>query len=389
MYAPFIDKPREFRGITISNDFPSFNRDILLIDPAFLFEEKLLFNITSRFNSTAVACHGTNLDMLGFAYISKDDICEEFHRAPWFNTEEIIKTNLGTRVAVIDAGYYWIKEASDFKKACTFLLGSASRKDDGIISRNLNRFISVPVTRLFAPFRIHPVAWTFISLLTGISGCLFILKNTYSSNLQGMLLIQLSSILAGVDGETARLKFQKTTFGKWLNMVSNDLVVWPFLAAITYTTSESVFLRETGKLLLVLYPLYILMKYVYAVRYSKEKCDLETFALRTERCEPYDKAVPPTIQALIKRDFIIFFGLILSLVGILHIFSPLFLFSIMLLISISIFRFIKKVTAKGMKNEINSTFQQRTRFNDPSGACSFQRRGGLPANRLLRTAPHN
>lgn len=81
---------------------------------------------------------------------------------------------------------------------------------DGVVSRNLNRRISRPITRVLAPTGITPNQVTFLSFLIALlASAAFVLGH----NILGGVLAQFSSIVDGVDGEIARLKRQASPFG--------------------------------------------------------------------------------------------------------------------------------------------------------------------------------
>ena len=87
---------------------------------------------------------------------------------------------------------------------------------DGYISKHLNRKASEPVAQLLAKTKITPnqVSWAAfgIALLSFIS---FI----YGLNIVGGILVQLSSIVDGIDGSLARLKGMTSIFGGFLDSV--------------------------------------------------------------------------------------------------------------------------------------------------------------------------
>ncbi len=87
---------------------------------------------------------------------------------------------------------------------------------DGYISKYVNRKASEPMAQLLAKTRVTPnqITWAafVIALLSFIS---FI----FGHNIVGGLLVQLSSIVDGVDGSLARLKGMTSTFGGFLDSV--------------------------------------------------------------------------------------------------------------------------------------------------------------------------
>ena len=87
---------------------------------------------------------------------------------------------------------------------------------NGYISRHINRKMSEPMARLLAKTRVTPnqMTWTAfgIALMSFVS---FIL----GQNIIGGLLVQLSSIVDGIDGSLARLKGMTSEFGGFLDSV--------------------------------------------------------------------------------------------------------------------------------------------------------------------------
>jgi CDP-L-myo-inositol myo-inositolphosphotransferase len=87
---------------------------------------------------------------------------------------------------------------------------------DGYISKHINRKISEPMARLLAKTKVTPNQTTWaafgIALLSFVS---FVLGH----NIIAGILVQLSSIVDGVDGSLARLKGMTSEFGGFLDSV--------------------------------------------------------------------------------------------------------------------------------------------------------------------------
>jgi len=87
---------------------------------------------------------------------------------------------------------------------------------NGYVSRHINRKMSEPLARLLAKTKVTPNQMTWaafgIALLSFFS---FIL----GQNIIGGLLVQLSSIVDGIDGSLARLKSMTSEFGGFLDSV--------------------------------------------------------------------------------------------------------------------------------------------------------------------------
>jgi CDP-L-myo-inositol myo-inositolphosphotransferase len=87
---------------------------------------------------------------------------------------------------------------------------------DGYISRHINRKISEPMARLLAKTRVTPNQMTWASF--GIAFLSFI-SFVFGQNIAAGLLVQLSSIVDGIDGSLARRKGMTSEFGGFLDSV--------------------------------------------------------------------------------------------------------------------------------------------------------------------------
>ncbi len=87
---------------------------------------------------------------------------------------------------------------------------------DGYVSRYINRKASEPMALVLAKTRITPnqITWVAFSIAFFSFVSFF-----FGHNLIGGLLVQLSSIVDGVDGSLARLKGIASTFGGFLDSV--------------------------------------------------------------------------------------------------------------------------------------------------------------------------
>lgn len=96
------------------------------------------------------------------------------------------------------------------------------KETDGYISRNINRKISIKITKFLAKFKwAKPNTLSVISLLLGLLSALFFFLH---SPILGGILTQLTSIVDGCDGEIARLKRMKSEFGASFDSISDRYV---------------------------------------------------------------------------------------------------------------------------------------------------------------------
>jgi phosphatidylglycerophosphate synthase len=93
---------------------------------------------------------------------------------------------------------------------------------DGIFAR-ANRRISIPISRQLIKFPITPNMVSIFTLGVGFASGLFFAFGGYWNAVFGAFLCLFASILDGCDGEVARLKFQESDFGCWLETVCDYL----------------------------------------------------------------------------------------------------------------------------------------------------------------------
>jgi len=107
------------------------------------------------------------------------------------------------------------------------------RGDLGFIARHLNKKISFRLTRsLLCQLPVTPNQVTLGAMAIGMAGCLLIGAGTYSSMVAGFALVQLQSILDGCDGELARVRFQQSPLGEWLDTLADDFLNLALVASM-------------------------------------------------------------------------------------------------------------------------------------------------------------
>ncbi|MDQ6958878.1 MAG: CDP-alcohol phosphatidyltransferase family protein [Mariprofundaceae bacterium] len=104
------------------------------------------------------------------------------------------------------------------------LLAGLVKDTEGVMSRLVNRRISLAVTRRLMNRSVTPNQMTWVSMGIGLLGALFFLPPGQIAQIVGALLFLLHSILDGCDGELARLKFQESRFGGIFDYWSDNIV---------------------------------------------------------------------------------------------------------------------------------------------------------------------
>lgn len=154
------------------------------------------------------------------------------------------------RLETVDvSGCFWVDVDNEkaLKKAKKTLIRRLFKPTDGPISKNVNRRLSTRLSAHLAYHDISPNAITLVSFSLAVLSAIFFYLGGYLFILFGGIIAQLSSVLDGCDGEIARLKFQFSTFGAWLDKVLDRYADGLIIMGITHalwisTNSEFVWL---------------------------------------------------------------------------------------------------------------------------------------------------
>jgi CDP-alcohol phosphatidyltransferase-like enzyme len=107
------------------------------------------------------------------------------------------------------------------------------RGDLGVVARVINKKISFRLTRyLLVHLPFTPNMVTLFAGLLGLFGAVLISTGTYDNVLIGFGLAQVQSILDGCDGELARVRFQQTAIGEWLDTIVDDFLNLAIVLAV-------------------------------------------------------------------------------------------------------------------------------------------------------------
>jgi phosphatidylglycerophosphate synthase len=199
------------------------------------------------------------------------------------------------------------------------LLDSLRKPEDGIISRFINRRFSLAMTRRLMNSKIHPNHISIVTLLLGLSCGSVLALGGYWAGVLGAALLQAQSMIDGVDGELARLRYQGSRLGEWLDTVSDDLGELSFLTGAT-VVAPLPWLRWFGIAGMVSYVVAkAAIYYQLATRFHSG--NLQVF--KWELGDP--KKLASKLEFFFKHDFLCLLVLILAFINRLD--AALFLFS--------------------------------------------------------------
>jgi len=112
---------------------------------------------------------------------------------------------------------------------------------DGVLAR-FNRRLSLPLSVLLVrtPITANQISLSIVSL--GFAAAWLFSRGTYAASLLGAAMSLAASILDGCDGEVARLKYQESAFGCWLETVGDYTYYFAIFIGITIGA-----VRSTGR----------------------------------------------------------------------------------------------------------------------------------------------
>jgi len=133
-------------------------------------------------------------------------------------------------------GRFWIDIDTEeaFRKAEDLLSRALVKPTDGFISRYLNRPVSTRISRMLVKTGIKPDTISLSTFTVSLLAALLLSFGDYLHVLVGGILVQVSSVLDGCDGEVARLKFQQSDYGAWFDAVLDRYADAAVILGLTY-----------------------------------------------------------------------------------------------------------------------------------------------------------
>ena len=116
-----------------------------------------------------------------------------------------------------------IETADDARRAARRLWRSCRKAEDGLVARYLNRHISIAISKILASTAVRPNHVTGLTFVLGVAAAVAAGWGGYLGFLTAGLLYQANSVIDGVDGELARVRYEFSVRGEWLDTISDDL----------------------------------------------------------------------------------------------------------------------------------------------------------------------
>lgn len=123
-------------------------------------------------------------------------------------------------------GYRVAVDSKEKLKDLSFNLFEAMRKpSNGLVSRGINMVMAIFLTKhLWIPLRFTPNMVTWCSIIVGVLSGFVAYRGSYLAIVLGTLLAQIASVIDDCDGKVARLTYQTSDFGQWLDTVGDSFV---------------------------------------------------------------------------------------------------------------------------------------------------------------------
>jgi phosphatidylglycerophosphate synthase len=127
-----------------------------------------------------------------------------------------------------------VASAADGRRARRALLAQSIKplEIDGVICWLLVRRISVRLSAVLLGLPVTPNQITLLSILVGLAAAVGVAVGAGPWPVLGASLLMVSLILDNCDGELARVKYQGSTFGAWLDIYGDFVVNAAFMAGM-------------------------------------------------------------------------------------------------------------------------------------------------------------
>jgi phosphatidylglycerophosphate synthase len=141
-----------------------------------------------------------------------------------------------------------VERESDLPAAERRLFKGLIKPTESWLSQKFERKVSLAITRRLLYTRITPNQISIASILLGVFSTFLFLGESRILHVLGGLFLVFSSIVDGCDGELARLRFQESRFGSWLDFLGDNVVH----VSIFFCIGLGLTLRGEGTVYLVL-----------------------------------------------------------------------------------------------------------------------------------------
>jgi len=227
------------------------------------------------------------------------------------NDLDALVTGLGTGSAQEGRNFaIRILTQSAASQAQRALLLSLRKPIDGFVSTHLNRYVSLFCTRFLVKMGLPPNFFTVIFLAIGLTGAFMATQAEYWwAILLAGVLFQTQSILDGCDGEMARLTYQFSRRGQWLDSIGDDITNYSVCLGLAIGQArvlDAPYLYWLGGGVLLVHMITSFVLYRRMVIMGTGDLLAIPDLVRTKTPTGLTGAVSEIVKQLVKRDSFIF-----------------------------------------------------------------------------------
>jgi|GEM_PF-4814590 len=210
-----------------------------------------------------------------------------------------------------------VERREDFGIARKRLLGSLRKSVDGLVSRTINRPISITLSS----FLVHtPLTPNMLTVMTFFIAIISAYMMALGNFIIGAILMQFASIFDGCDGEVARLKYKSSTLGAWLDTILDDVSTPLYILGTGYGLKQTLQPPYGETFFALALASVILTLPGYYVSYSRLIATGSADAGRvswsaTPNPSKFRRFLTEYLQPLTKRDGYLFIFMLAALVG--------------------------------------------------------------------------
>ncbi len=117
-----------------------------------------------------------------------------------------------------------VTDRKQARRATRDLTALMWRPTDGFFARCFDRYISTALSPWFARWGVSPNAITLVATVVGLVGACALAQRYAGTSLIGAVLVIVSTILDGCDGEVARISLRTSPEGRRLDLIGDNVV---------------------------------------------------------------------------------------------------------------------------------------------------------------------
>lgn len=131
------------------------------------------------------------------------------------------------------------RDRAERRKAMRPHLRSLVKASSGFVDRHFMRPVSLRITRILVGVPVTPNQVSLLCLGMALCSALLVASSDAAASASGAVLFLIMRIVDCVDGELARLRYQGTRFGAWLDTVGDGIGILAFVGAVVSRLARS------------------------------------------------------------------------------------------------------------------------------------------------------